>query len=672
MAMLLGLVGSAAAASDKVELVLAVKEGDKCDWAHEYATQARVTAYNKAQQPLNVDAVTEVALPNVGREAHVYLHHIVHRFDSLAEKTVFMPGGLPTAGFHGFAQSGASLLPGATLKDYLAPDTEELMIPTMALSPDLKQFSVRMSLMDNKTEPGLQGNQRFSVCSADGAAGWSPFLPNKFSSSVLEPLMTQQHARWDFGSFWSRYMGGMPLPEHVLAAHGAVFSVSRETVRSRPKAFYEALLAELEGSKDPYQAFFLEHMWWYIFHGAQAAPCEADLATPESRKSASRSLASNRRKLYTVYTVLEPHAGQQVAFGSTINIAWSVSNDGFHRVELWRYGSFVTRLYDSMHGHANVIKSINWHVEPGPVEDSSDNNTGTKSYHALRADTGPEKTWYRFVQNFHPGDKYTVRVCAYSDNPYEQICDNVFGESGEFKILSTVTMLSPVQQNTYKPGDVVPITWQTYHATGHTVLLYIRHEGRIVWCADSGVTAPAICKPELEDDGVFTFYTTQDMGPGIYEVTVLAGPSTARVEAKTAFTMLPGPPSPPPPPRAPPLPKTTDWEVPIIQAFKGSFGLDEIKYGPGPQGTTEPYTATVPGGLNCEYVCHVATTGGFNSVSGQTSYASPPPGALPPGQFTGRRARRLLFGGLQYYSGVDQNIGVGCSSDMKLCNCKGC
>ena len=111
--------------------------------------------------------------------------------------------------------------------------------------------------------------------------------------------------------------------------------------------------------------------------------------------------------------------------------------------------------------------------------------------------------------------------------------------------------------------------------------------------------------------------------------------------------------------------------MPIIQAFKGSFGLDEIKYGPGPQGTTEPYTATVPGGLNCEYVCHVATTGGFNSVSDQTQYTYRPP-PPPPGSFTGRRARRLLFGGLQYYSGVDQNIGVGCSSDMKLCNCKGC
>ena len=107
-----------------------------------------------------------------------------------------MPGGLPTSGFHGFAQSGGSLLPGATLEDYLSADSEELMVPTMALSKDLKQFSVRMSLMDNKTEANVEGGKRFGVCSADGSAGWSPFLPNKFASSVLEPLMEQQHAQW--------------------------------------------------------------------------------------------------------------------------------------------------------------------------------------------------------------------------------------------------------------------------------------------------------------------------------------------------------------------------------------------------------------------------------------------------------------------------------------------
>jgi len=949
MAMLFVGLGSAAASSvaEPVDLVLAVKEGDSVAWAQKYAGRARVIAYNKGQQALGLSSVSEVALPNVGREAHAYLHHIVHRFDSLAAKTVFMPGGLPTSGFHGFAQSGGSLLPGATLEDYLSSDSAELMVPTMALSKDLKQFSVRMSLMDNKTETNVEGGKRFGVCSADGSAGWSPFLPNKFASSVLEPLMTQQHAQWDFPSFWARYMPTVPLPERVLAAHGAVFSVSRENIRSHPKHFYEGLLKELEGTKDPYQSFFLEHMWWYVFHSATAAPCEADFAPKGdllaskvdfTRAAASRKLdhaaghdavaVPQKRKLGNVYTLVQPHQGQQVDFGSTINVQWSVNNDGYQRVELWRYGSFVTRIYNSMHGYANTVKEINWHVEPGPQADSADMTPAppklkkvlpvmngeevcegpkddfpagfgpeecallpccaydanadsilngdapgacvsavgndpcpfpqeddddyepesfpTKTYGALQAggqiESGsPTNAWLQFFKNFQPGDKYTVRVCSYSENEDEEICDDTYGESGEFNINAVVRMLSPVQANTYTPGDFIPITWQSYFVSGNKVNIKIKTENHVVWKKDA-----------VDDTGAYTFYVPPDMKAGLYTIEVVgmepdpadgcdddptfmdwkgqscASWNTADTNAKgmaagatfcetsrvtscgshpplvstlvskkknavfvngtktanktaavynttggnpwaasvasypaggglgsagfaTLAGFLPGQmaPSPgiygvqctvddlhvsghymgsggltdatsgnttailaaltkgndnaakirdacpkacgtcpqsfstpyvgscqsstcqtlftmgsnaPPPAPAYSTPSAVQWEVPIIQAFKGSFGLDEIKHGPGPFGTTISSTSTVsgggtsnyehtgdgthPGGLNCDYVCHVYAQS--NGIVG---------------------GRRLLFGGLQSFDQVDTNTFVGCSQDMRDCGC---
>ena len=71
------------AVAEPVDLVLAVKEGDSVAWAQKYAGRARVIAYNKGQQALGLSSVSEVALPNVGREAHAYLHHIgpPHRID---------------------------------------------------------------------------------------------------------------------------------------------------------------------------------------------------------------------------------------------------------------------------------------------------------------------------------------------------------------------------------------------------------------------------------------------------------------------------------------------------------------------------------------------------------------------------------------------------------------
>jgi len=673
MAFLASLCGSAlstVSGNAQVELVLAMKEGDSIEWAQKYAQSAHLTVYNKGQPLVSETPLSEVALANVGREAHAYLYHIVHRFDSLAPKTVFMPGGLPTAGFHGFARSGGSLLPGAKLEDYLAQDVEELLIPTMALTPDLQSFSVRMSLMDNKTESGLKNDARYSVCSADGTAGWSPFLPNKFSSTVLEPLMTQQHARWTFGSFWSHYLPDLPIPEHVMVAHSSVFSVSRDNLRQHPKAFYEALLAELEGAKDPYQAFFLEHMWWYLFHPKQAAPCTLDVAPPASRKAASRELTANsndgvashqrRRMSSQVITVLSPSTASQVEFGTTVNIAWTSDHDGFYRIELWRFGNFETRLYDSKHVTANTGASVNWHVFPGPsADDAPTSPTSTKTFNALRAgasvsnDNTNTKTWLEFNHALHlkPGTQYTIRVCPYTQNSDEQICDNVFGESGEFDIIGVIDMLSPVNSQSFKPKDMIPITWQSYW-TGDKVDLTVRHEGHTVF-QDLGTS----------DDGVYTFFISPDMKPGSYEVSVAAFTQTGvanyctRRSCKTYFTLIgnPAPPPPPPlnpsPPPPPLFPGADSWEVPIIQAFKGSFGLDEITAGPNAQNSYAT-TSTVSGGLNCDYVCHV-----YNTHAGVVQAAA------------GRRSRRLLFGGLQYYDAVDTNTVVGCSLDMKKCGC---
>ena len=53
-----------------------------------------VTLYNKGD-PATVSCdhrCMKHMLPNVGREAHSYLHHIVQRYESLAEKTVFVQG----------------------------------------------------------------------------------------------------------------------------------------------------------------------------------------------------------------------------------------------------------------------------------------------------------------------------------------------------------------------------------------------------------------------------------------------------------------------------------------------------------------------------------------------------------------------------------------------------
>lgn len=70
------------------ELVVARYEEDLA-WTRNVPTAIRVSVYDKNG---NAPYPGAVELPNVGREAHTYLHHIIHRYDSLAPLTVFCQG----------------------------------------------------------------------------------------------------------------------------------------------------------------------------------------------------------------------------------------------------------------------------------------------------------------------------------------------------------------------------------------------------------------------------------------------------------------------------------------------------------------------------------------------------------------------------------------------------
>lgn len=71
------------------ELVVAHYQED-LSWLRKRPANLRITVYDKSPDaPGGSDAIL---LPNVGREAHTYLYHIVSRYDTLAEWTIFCQG----------------------------------------------------------------------------------------------------------------------------------------------------------------------------------------------------------------------------------------------------------------------------------------------------------------------------------------------------------------------------------------------------------------------------------------------------------------------------------------------------------------------------------------------------------------------------------------------------
>ncbi|MCK8491519.1 DUF3431 domain-containing protein [Spirosoma sp. RP8] len=72
-----------------LELVVA-RYTENLNWLRNLPAQLRMTVYDKSAD--HSAGAGAIPLPNIGREAHTYLHHIVSRYDSLAQWTVFCQG----------------------------------------------------------------------------------------------------------------------------------------------------------------------------------------------------------------------------------------------------------------------------------------------------------------------------------------------------------------------------------------------------------------------------------------------------------------------------------------------------------------------------------------------------------------------------------------------------
>jgi len=248
--------------AEKDVQVVVAHHAEDLKWVKE-AREATPTAsfivYTKGPK---IDETTTEVLPNVGRESHTYLHHIVNNYDNLAPWTVFMQGAAPRWGHKKTNPENGHLTDNITFSDYVQAfyDGKESFFPISAAThlPEGLQ-TTRMGML-SKSAP-LSNTE----CPANGADGWSAWwsdanhLHHKKGKDML--------------SFYQRYVQGTPAlradvmkPITLGFVQGARFAVSRERIQSRPRSFYVDLLALLSESKDPLEGYFLETMWYDVFN----------------------------------------------------------------------------------------------------------------------------------------------------------------------------------------------------------------------------------------------------------------------------------------------------------------------------------------------------------------------------------------------------------------------
>jgi hypothetical protein len=183
------------------------------DWLRRLEPHGRVVLYSK--NPDDSDA-NVIPLPNLGREGHTYLHHIVENYDRLADVTVFIQARIDDH------------LPGDPVKHVCRMKAE--------------------ALLGGCSKPlwALPANYDFRH-------------PSYFGKEL-------QPAECCLGE-WFKNVLHCPFPsEHVLFYRNGLFAASRARIRGRPVQYYENIMRHLL-HEDPETGHFLERSWVYMLGG---------------------------------------------------------------------------------------------------------------------------------------------------------------------------------------------------------------------------------------------------------------------------------------------------------------------------------------------------------------------------------------------------------------------
>jgi hypothetical protein len=238
----------------KIEIVVARYDED-ISWTKPF--ESITTIYNKGKDNIT----NSVNILNVGRESHTYLYHIVNNYDSLADITVFFQGGGPSFGYKG-AKNGGHMFSNIDFKDYIYPDNEFHYIITSRITNNLSKLSIRNGYdqyvdIPKPVSPFPKNNK------IDYWLKWSDF--SNFGNYVNK-IRIEQNGSDNLLQFWSKYISTSTSIHPILYyAQGAQFSISRRMIQQNSKEYYKSLLDELSYHINPYQGYYMEWLWLYIF-----------------------------------------------------------------------------------------------------------------------------------------------------------------------------------------------------------------------------------------------------------------------------------------------------------------------------------------------------------------------------------------------------------------------
>lgn len=281
-----------------VEIVIS-RYREEITWSDSYRSLR--TIYDKSDQGVSSLSIisgtthsngsTTIPLPNIGREGHTILTHIVNNYHRLAKLTVFTQGSPPTRGYRSenAVEGRGHLLANSTIHDYVLSTSEKghFIFTAAVWLPSLAQRIRR-----GYNLASISRQQALSACPSpplDSLQGTEyKFELDEEPSGLLEHIAKRCEADAGFKrssestvnnascsglGFWDRFVN-LPRPPSNVAffSQGSLFAVTRDQIHRRPLEQYQNLLNIVSSSQDPAAGYFLEYMWYYILT-SDNSPC---------------------------------------------------------------------------------------------------------------------------------------------------------------------------------------------------------------------------------------------------------------------------------------------------------------------------------------------------------------------------------------------------------------
>ena len=190
---------------------------------------------NEEEKKRNQHLFRLYPLPNVGREGHTYLYHILSNYTSHynSKCTIFLPASCVSTYFKRYRMQHVIRR---------ALTTHRSVFFGYAHDPArLNRF---------------QKSRYFS------------FLSNKDNQSI-NPEIALQPARYrPFGTWYSKVVGDHP---NRIFCMGGIFAVSSDDILHHPPSYYENILHQVRHHSNPEAGHYLERAWCGIF--SPHSPC---------------------------------------------------------------------------------------------------------------------------------------------------------------------------------------------------------------------------------------------------------------------------------------------------------------------------------------------------------------------------------------------------------------